>query len=333
MILAKGARAMSYSQLTREERYVIYTLNKREGVTQTEIADEIGVHKSTVSRELNRNEGQRGYRYKQAHRFALKRRTGHAKRRITDEDWHEIERLLKQDWSPEQVSGRIECEDNGSVSHEWIYQHVWSDKDAGGNLWEHLRCDHRYKTKYGSEDRRGHLSNRTSIDERPDIVDEKDRVGDWEADTVIGKNHQGALLTMVERSTKYAFIGHLKRKTAEGVKEEQVKQLVPHQDRVLTITTDNGREFARHEDVEEQLEADIYFAHPYSSWERGLSENTNGLIRQYFPKDRTLKDVEPEEIEEAVEKLNHRPRKSLNYRTPHEAFHETTNQLTVALTS
>jgi IS30 family transposase len=323
---------MSYSQLTQEQRYVIYVLNKR-GETQTSIADEIGVHKSTISRELDRNEGQRGYRYKQAHRFALKRREGKAKRRITNDDWDKIEGLLKKDWSPEQISGRLDKEDNGSVSHEWIYQHVWSDKEDGGDLWEHLRCDHRYKTKYGSEDRRGCLSDRPSIDERPDVVDEKDRIGDWEADTVIGKNHKGALLTMVERSTKYALIGHLKRKTADGVKEEQVKQLVPHQDRVLTITNDNGKEFARHEEVAEELEADIYFAHPYASWERGLSENTNGLIRQYFPKDEELNSVESEKVEETTEKLNHRPRKTLDYRTPYEAFHETSNQLTVALTS
>jgi IS30 family transposase len=308
---------MSYSQLTQEQRYVIKVLNDR-GETQTDIADEIGVHKSTISRELDRNEGQRGYRYKQAHRFALKRREGKAKRRITDEDWDQIEGLLKQDWSPEQISGRLDEEQNGSVSHEWIYQHVWNDKEDGGDLWKHLRCDHRYKTKYGVKDRRGCLTDRTSIDERPNEVDEKKRIGDWEADTVIGKNHQGALLTLVERSTKYALIGHLKRKTADGVKEEQVKQLVPHQDRVLTITNDNGTEFARHEEIAETLEADIYFAHPYASWERGLSENTNGLIRQYFPKEDELKDVNSEEIKEATERLNHRPRKTLDYRTPHE---------------
>lgn len=323
---------MSYSQLTQEQRYVICVLNRR-GETQAEIADEIGVHKSTVSRELDRNEGQRGYRYQQAHRFALKRRTGKANRRITEEDWRTIEGLLKKEWSPEQISGRLEKEGHGSVSHEWIYQHVWSDKEAGGDLWEHLRCDHRYRTQYGSEDRRGRLGNRTSIEQRPDEVDETSRVGDWEADTIIGKNHQGALLTLVERSTKYALIGHLVRKTAEGVKEEQVKQLIPHQDRVLTITNDNGREFARHEEVAETLEADIYFAHPYASWERGRIENTNGLIRQYFPKEEELKEVSSETIEQVVQKLNHRPRKTLDYKTPHEAFHETSNQLTVALTS
>jgi len=323
---------MSYSQLTQEQRYVIYVLNKR-GETQKDIGDEIGVHKSTVSRELDRNEGQCGYRYQQAHRFAVERRKGKSKCRITEEDWEKVEELLKEEWSPEQISGRLEKEDNGEISHTWIYKHVWEDKAEGGDLHESLRCDSRYKKRYGASDGRGQLKNRTSIEERPEVVDEKKRVGDWETDTIVGKNHKGGLLTTVERETSFLVMGHLKRKTADKVKEEQVKQLFPHKDRVLTITSDNGKEFARHQEVSEKLEANIYFAHPYSSWERGLNENTNGLIRQYFPKEMELKEVEPERIKEVVEKLNNRPRKSLDYRTPHEAFNETENQLTVALAS
>jgi len=164
-------------------------------------------------------------------------------------------------------------------------------------------------------------------------VDEKDRTGDWEADTVIGKNHKGALVTMVERKNKYSVIGHVKRKTAEGVREEQVRQLKPHKGKVLTITQDNGKEFSQHEKLAEKLEVDVYFAHPYSSWERSLNENTNGLCRQYFPKGRELLDVKPEELEHAANRLNHRPRKSLDYRTPHEAYYATTESLTVALGS
>ena len=323
---------MSYSQLTQEQRYVIYLLNKR-GETQKEIADEIGVHKSTVSRELDRNEGQRGYRYQQAHRFALERREGKSECRITEEDWEKVEELLEQEWSPEQISGRLEKEDNGSISHTWIYEYVWKDKANDGKLHESLRCDSRYKKRYGAKDGRGKLKGRTCIEERPEEVDAKSRLGDWEADTIIGKNHQGALVTVVERKSKFAVIGHVKRKTAQGVKEEQIKLLSPHKGRVITITKDNGREFAQHQEVAEKLEADIYFAHPYASWERGLNENTNGLIRQYFPKDRELKEVEEKELEQAMERLNHRPRKSLNYRTPHEVYNDTENQLTVALTS
>lgn len=323
---------MSYSQLTQQQRYVICILNRR-GETQSDIADEVGVNPSTISRELKRNRGQRGYRYKQAHRLALKRREGKTKRRITDEDWAEVERLLKKQWSPEQISGRLAQEGSRTISHEWMYQYVWADKEAGGDLHEHLRCRSRYRKRYGAEDRRGTLPGRTSIEERPEIVDEKTRIGDWESDTVLGKQHRGALLTTVERRTKFTVIGHLKRKTADGVREEQIKQLLPYRDRVLTITNDNGREFARHEEIAEGLEAEIYFAHPYSSWERGLNENTNGLIRQYFPKGQDLRNIVEEDVQKAEDRLNHRPRKSLNYQTPYEAFHQTEERLTVALGS
>ena len=323
---------MSYTQLTQEQRYTIYVLKKR-GETQTKIAKTIGVHKSTVSREIRRNTGGRGYRYKQAHRFAIRRRKCKANRRITGEDWEKVEELIKKQWSPEQISGRLDKEDNGNISHEWIYQYVWDDKENGGDLHENLRAKKKYRKRYGSNDLRGKIKNRTSIEERPEVVDEKERTGDWEADTVIGKNHKGALVTMVERKNAYSVIGHVKRKTAKGVLEEQVKQLKPHSDKVLTITQDNGKEFANHEKLAEELEVDVYFAHPYSSWERGLNENTNGLFRQYFPKNRELHEVKPEELEHAVDRLNHRPRKSLNYRTPHEAYYGTTESLTVALST
>ena len=181
---------MSYTQLTREQRYTIYALKKR-GKTQTEIAETIGVHKSTVSREIKRNTGGRGYRYKQAHRFAIKRRKCKANKRITDEDWAKVEELIKKQWSPEQISGRLDKEDNGNISHEWIYQYVWADKENGGDLHEHLRAKKKYRRRSGSNDRRGKIKNRTSIEERPEIVDEKERTGDWEADTMIGKNHKG----------------------------------------------------------------------------------------------------------------------------------------------
>ena len=322
---------MGYSQLTQGQRYVITVLNKR-GETQEDIADEIGVHKSTVCRELDRNEGQRGYRYKQAHRFAMERQQGKRDCRITDEDWDQIDDLIRDELSPEQISERFEHEDNGSISHEWIYEHIRQDKAEGGDLYTYRRHPKPYK-KRGVEDGRGRHTNRTSIEERPDIVDEKNRKGDWEADLVMGANHKGALVTMVERSTAYTLIGHVKRKTAEGVKEEQIRCLEPYREDVITLTTDNGREFAKHEEVAETLDVSIYFAHPYASWERGLNENTNGLIRQYFPKDEQLKEVDSDRIDEAVEKLNHRPRKSLNFRTPHEVFHETDEQLTVALNS
>jgi IS30 family transposase len=243
---------------------------EKRGKSQIEIADTIGVHKSTVSREVKRNTGGRGYRHKQAHRFAIKRRKCKANKRITDEDWEKVEELIRKEWSPEQISGRLQKEDNGNISHEWIYNYIWADKEDGGDLHDHLRAKKKYRKRYGSNDKRGKIKNRTSIDERPEVVDKKDRTGDWEADTVIGKNHKGALVTMVERKNAYTLIGHVKRKTAKGVVEEQVKQLKPHKGKVLTITQDNGKEFANHEKLAEELDVDAYFAHPYSSWERGF---------------------------------------------------------------
>ncbi len=255
---------MGYTQLTLEQRYTIYALNKR-GETQTKIAETIGVHKSTVCRELKRNKGKRGYRYKQAHRFALKRRKNKANKRITEEDWERIEELIEKDWSPEQISGRLKKEDNGQVSHDWIYRYIWKDKADGGDLHKHLRSKTKYKKRYGSNDKRGKIKNRKSIEDRPEVVDEKERIGDWESDTVIGKNHKGALVTMVEGGAKYSLIGHVKRKTASGVVEEQIKQLEPHKGKVLTITQDNGKEFAKHEKLSEHLDVSVYFAHPYPS--------------------------------------------------------------------
>jgi len=238
---------MGYTQLTQEQRYVIKVLNQR-GETQKDIGDEIGVDKSTISRELDLNEGECGYRHKQAHRFAMERQKGKRDCRITDEDWDQIDDLIRDELSPEQISGRFEQEDNGSISHEWIDEHIRQDKAEGGDLYTNRRHPKPYK-KRGIKDYHGKHTNRTFIEERPDIVDEKDRKGDWEADLVMGANHMGAFVTMVERSTAYTLIGHVKRKTAEGVKEEQIRCLEPYREHVITLTMDNGREFAKHEDV------------------------------------------------------------------------------------
>jgi len=182
-------------------------------------------------------------------------------------------------------------------------------------------------------DRRGRIPNQVSIDDRPAIVDAKRRFGDWEGDTVIGKGHRGALVTLVERKSLYTVIRSVLHKTAAAIREAVVDGLSPYIDRVHTITYDNGREFADHEGMASDLDARIYFAHPYASWERGLNENTNGLIRQYFPKHRDLTTVTEAEISHAMDKLNHRPRKSLGFRTPYEVFFNTRTFLTVALQS
>jgi transposase, IS30 family len=229
----------------------------------------------------------------------------------------EIEEKIRLDWSPEQVSGTLKI----TISHERIYQHIWADKRNGGMLYKHLRQSNKKRKKqYGSKDKRGQIRNRISIDERPEIVAQKTRIGDWEIDTVIGKNHQGALVTIVDRVSKFTLIKKVACKHAEVVTEATILLLQPYLDKTLTITADNGKEFASHERIKEQLNADVYFAHPYRSWERGLNENTNGLIRQYFTKGSSFENITDTEVEAVMHKLNHRPRKTLNFKTPREVF-------------
>ena len=321
-----------YTQLTQEERYQIYAL-KKAGHIQAEIAEIIGRNPGTISRELRRNRGLKGYRPQQAHNLALTRRYDKAQPRIDSQVWQLVEALIREEWSPEQVVGRVAMEQGVSISHEWIYQYIYADQRSGGDLYRSLRCQKVQRKRYGIYSRRGTIPNQVSIDERPAIVDSKRRFGDWEGDTVIGKGHRGALVTLVERKSLYTVIRSVLHKTAKAVRNTVTDGLSPYIDWVHTITYDNGREFTDHEGMASDLEASIYFAHPYASWERGLNENTNGLIRQYFPKDRDLTTVTKYEIEKAMDKLNHRPRKSLGYRTPYEVFFNTKTSLTVALQS
>jgi len=323
---------MSYTQLTQEERYQIYAL-KKAGHDQATIAGIIDRNPGTISRELRRNRGLKGYRPQQAHHLALMRRYDKAQPRIGNQVWQLVEALIREEWSPEQIVGRVEMEQGVSISHEWIYQYIYADKHSGGDLYRFLRCQKLRRKRYGIYSRRGTIPNQVSIDERPAIVDAKRRFGDWEGDTVIGKGHRGALVTLVERKSLYTVIRSVLHKTAEAVRNAVADGLTPYIDWVHSITYDNGREFTDHEGMASDLEASIYFAHPYASWERGLNENTNGLIRQYFPKDRDLTTVTKHEIEKAMDKLNHRPRKSLGFRTPYEVFFNTRTSLTVALQS
>jgi IS30 family transposase len=321
---------MGYAQLTQEERYQIYIL-KKTGHNQREMADTLERNKSTISRELRRNSGLRGYRPRQAHAFVEARRHMKVRLRIDSQRWSQIETLIRQEWSPEQIASRLEMEKGGRISHEWIYQYIYADKRSGGDLYRSLRCQKVRRKRYGSYERRGIIPNQISIDDRPAIVDARKRFGDWEGDTVIGKGHKGALVTLVERKSLYTVIQAVLHTTAGEVRNAVKQALTPHKDRVHTITYDNGREFTDHEGMAKDLETRIYFAHPYAPWERGLNENTNGLIRQYFPKHRDLTIVTTREIKTAMNKLNHRPRKSLGFRTPYEVFFKTKTSLTVAL--
>jgi IS30 family transposase len=319
---------MMYTQLTREQRYQIKALMKT-GHNQKEIAEAIKVHQSTISRELRRNRGQRGYRPKQAHRMAMERR-GQAKKRIEASTWALVEKLIRKEWSPEQISERLKADHDLRISHEWIYQHILSDKHAGGDLHRHLRCQKARRKRYGSYDRRGKLPERPSIEERPEIVEKRQRLGDWEVDTILGKGRRHLLVTLTDRKSRLTRMYKVVRKTAQEVADAVIETLHPWKDRVHTITSDNGKEFAQFERIGEALKAMMYFAHPYASWERGTNENTNGLIRQYFPKDKDLSAITREEIGWVEQRLNNRPRKCLAFKTPDEVFFSTYSPVALA---
>lgn len=322
----------TYTQLSQQERYQIYAL-KQTGHNHSEIAAFLGRHKSTINREVKRNRGMRGYRPRQAHCLTLERRRAKIRPRFAGSVWTKVELLLGMDWSPQQISGRLRTEEGIHISHEHVYQYVYANKRSGGQLWRHLRCQKKRRKRYGAYDRRGRIHNRVSIDERPALVNDRSRVGDWEGDTVIGKNHKGALVTLVERKSLYTIIDAVTRRTAAAVRGAIVSGLASHKGKLHTLTYDNGKEMTEHERISEELAIKVYFAHPYSSWERGVNENTNGLIRQYFPKERELTAVCRNEMEQAMQRLNHRPRKTLGFRTPYEVFFSIHTPLTVALGS
>jgi len=316
----------TYHQLTQAQRYQIYALRKtKHGLA--EIAKVIGAHKSSVGRELKRNRGKRGYRPQQAHEMALERRAK-AVPWLSVEVWATVDALLKQDWSPEQISGRLTKEQGIRISHEWIYHHVLSDKQAGGTLYKHLRCQKKRRKRYGSYDRRGKLPNCRSIEERPALVNARKRLGDWEVDTLLGSKHKDVMVTLTERKSRFVLVGKVKERTAQAVQSKICTLLLPINDKVRTLTSDHGKEFATHEQIAETLDLKFYFAHPYAAWERGTSENTNGLLRQYFPKKSNFTSISKKEVDLVMSKLNSRPRKSLRFKTPFEVLFNTTVALT-----
>jgi IS30 family transposase len=320
---------MNYKQLAREQRYQIYAL-KRAGQNQSQIAIVVGCHKSTISRELRRNRGLKGYRPYQADELAYDRQCDAYRARIAWQTWEQVERLLRQQWSPEQIAGRLKLEKQPTVSHECIYLYVYADKRGGGMLHLHLRSQKKQRKRYSGYIRRGQIPNRTSIDQRPKIVASKGRFGDWEADTIVGARHKGGILSVVERKSKLTRLRKLATKGAAEMKDNSIELLAPLAAKVHTITVDNGKEFCEHELIAAGLQARIYFAHPYSSWERGLNENTNGLVRQYFPKKYEFSKITDKDLQQVEDLLNNRPRKTLSYRTPNEVFFK---QQSVALPS
>ncbi len=311
---------MKYRQLTLEKRYQI-SAQKKLGKNQSFIANEIGVHKSTISRELSRNSLPK-YSAESAHVTArIRHKKKQRKIRLTQPIKVYIGQKLKEHWSPQQISGRLHVDENLSISHETIYQYIYKNLRQGGTLYKYLRHQNKKYTKRSSQYKtRGQIKGRISIEERPSVVETYSRIGDVEIDTVIGKGHKGAIVTIVDRKSKFSLFKIVKSKQAEPVKNALIDLMQPIKNHIHTVTSDNGKEFSFHKDVSAALDCGFYFCHPYRSSERGLNENTNGLLRQYFPKGTDFTKITDKQIVQAQERLNHRPRKALGYKTPFEVF-------------
>ncbi len=316
---------MQYAHLAHEERFLIHTLFQA-GWSCHEIADKLKRSHSTICRELKRNASELGYQYEQADELAKCRRSeaSSVPRKMTGEIWETVKNLLtKRRWSPEQIAGRLRREGRVSISAKCIYNYIRADSKRGGTLFRYLRRKGKKPNRRGkNEAGRGIIPGRVDISERPAEVEEKKRVGDWEVDTIVGARRRGALVSLVDRASKFTFLARVGTKTAQEVGEAVLRCLGTVRELVHTITADNGKEFAGHGEVSKGLCAGFYFARPYHSWERGLNEHTNGLVREFFPKSSELRNVDPEEVERVADMLNTRPRKALDYRTPAEVFSE-----------
>ena len=311
-----------YKHLSREERYQIHSLRLAKQ-TISEIARLLGRHRSTISRELGRGRGLRGYRAEQACSKASERaKKSRNARRVDAKVWADVSFYLGLQWSPEQIASKLE------VSHESVYLHVYANKAAGGQLHKNLRSQKpRRKRHFSGRDRRGQIPNRRPISERPEHIEQRRQVGHWEGDTVIGAAHKQAIVTLVERKSGFAVLAKVSNKTTDLVRRAIEIKLKPLCSRVKTLTVDNGKEFADHQAVDQALGIQTFFADPYCSWQRGSNENFNGLLRQYIPKKRRMETVSEEELTMIENRLNHRPRKRLGFKTPHEVFYASLNRV------
>lgn len=313
------------SHLTYEDRCHIQAYLKS-GKSNREIAKLIGCSHTTINKEIKRNQGKRSYRQKQAHEFSLRRRlkASSQPKKMVGSNIDLIRAMLSENqWSPVQISGRLAKVHGIKISHETIYKFVWNNKKNGGELYKNLR--HRakkYNKRSGKLAGRGLIHHRRDISERPPEVEQKKRFGDFELDTIVGAGHKGAIVSIVDRASKYVFLRLVQHPTADNVARSisQSLLLLSKKSLVQTMTSDNGKEFSAHEKMAHELGASFYFAKPYHSWERGLNEHTNGLVRQHFPKGTYFTTLTEERVAEIEHKLNHRPRKILDFETPYEAL-------------
>ena len=278
---------MKYKQLTLSKRYHISTLIK-EGYNQKDIATEIGVHPSIICREFKRFENTEEQNYN-PELLQIEAKLKHIKKPkrccITKQIEKYIRKGIKEDWAPVQIAGRLNYKNIVNITHEAIYQYIYKNKASGGRLYLYLvRKMKKYQKRDAKYNSRGLIVNRISISKRPKIVDNKTRIGDWEVDTIIGKYHQGSIVTIVDRKSRFTLMRILPTKEDIGVSNAIIELLYPIKQFTHTITSDNGKEFTFHENISKSLNTDFYFCDPYSSWQRGLNEHTNGLIRQYIPK-------------------------------------------------
>lgn len=320
---------MNYKQLSFEERSIIGAL-RHQRYSLSEIARHLGRSTSTISREIRRNNRSQDGRYRASHaqsNYAARKRWARRGSRFGSSEWQMVEQLIRQDHSPEQVAGRLALEDKLFISHETIYLYIWRDKKAGGTLYTHLRGSRKKRRKrWGSKDSRGRLQGKTMIDERPEEANQRMDIGHWELDSVIGTlTTNQCISTLVDRKSGYLMIGKLEAKSSYQTNQRLSKLIQRCEGKFKTITPDNGTEFHGYREIEERHGVRFYFAHPYHSWERGTNENTNGLIRQYLPRRRSMVGLTQARCNAIANKLNNRPRKRLGYMTPNEVFNESSN--------
>jgi IS30 family transposase len=314
---------MGYQQLSVEERHLIAAM-RSQYLSMRAIAEVLGRHRSTVYREVARNRSRydRAYRATPAgEKTNERRRQSRRNQRYGAADFEPIERMLREDLSPQQIVGRRTLEGYPVMCHETIYQRILSDRKRGGTLWRHLRGARKQRRKrYGRYDSRGRLAGKKMIGQRPAVVNRRTRIGDWEIDTVHGRG-KACVVTPVERKSGLVRIGKLLRASADQTRIRTVQLLRGEPHKVKTITADNGTEFHMYKQLERQLGTRVYFATPHHAWERGTNENTNGLIRQYLPKGTNLRHLTQHQCNLIAEKLNNRPRLRLNFRTPNEVYY------------
>jgi len=313
---------MGYRHLSEDERYTISGMRVA-GYSHRAIARYLGRSASTICREVERNRYPSSGYYHAHHAQSMGvARRGRARRKsqFSAAQWSRVWELIRQDWSPEQVSGRLKVNREFSISHETIYRYIWKDKFYEGSLWKHLRGSRKQRRKgYGRYDSRGKLAGKRMIESRPAGSENRSRLGHWEIDTVMGRSKQ-CVLTLVDRKSGYTEIGLLQDRTIGETNARMGKLLKKHPERYKTLTADNGCEFHGYKQIESRYPVRFYFAHPHHSWERGTNENTNGLIRQYLPKGTSMEGLTQARCNAIADKLNNRPRKRYNYKTPKEMF-------------